>query len=150
MPFYVLCFGGVVQVSSRVSIDDSELHFSFARSGGPGGQNVNKVNTKAVLRWSVYESTSLKAAVKTRFLKRYANRINEEGELVIASDQHRTQLKNKKECLDRLADMIRAVLVPPKKRKKTKPTRASKERRLSAKKQRSEKKRRRRPVARDD
>jgi ribosome-associated protein len=139
-----------VRISSRIFINDNELTFSFARSGGPGGQNVNKLNTKAILKWGIRDSDALSFAVKERFEMRYGNRINESGEVVIASDRHRTQSQNKQDCLDRLTEMIRSVLTAPKKRKPTRPTRASKERRLKGKRQRSEKKQRRKPVRGDD
>ncbi len=139
-----------MEISSGLRIDDSEISFSFARSGGPGGQNVNKLNTKAVLRWCIGASAALRPAVKSRFRARYGNRINDEGEVVISSDRYRTQPQNKKDCLDRLAAMIKSVLLPPKKRKPTRPTRASKERRLTGKRQQSQKKQGRKRVSRDD
>lgn len=139
-----------MEINSDVRIDDNEISFSFARSGGPGGQNVNKLNTKAVLHWCVETSTALRPAVKSRFRARYGNRINDEGEVVISSGRYRTQAQNKKDCLDRLEEMILAVLVPPKKRRATRPTRGSKERRLSGKRQLSQKKQGRKRVTRDD
>lgn len=131
-------------VSSRIRIPAEELRFSFVRSSGPGGQNVNKVNTKAVLRWSLAETTALGDAVRTRFLESYGHRITVRGDLVITSQRHREQGKNAADCLEKLRTMIAQVATPPKKRKPTRPTKGAVKRRLDAKRQRSEKKERRR------
>jgi ribosome-associated protein len=120
------------------------LQVSFARSAGPGGQNVNKVNTKAQLRWAARESAALPPAVKARLLGRYGNRINNEGELVLSSDEHREQARNLNACREKLRGMILSVLKPRRRRVKTKPTRASVERRIVSKQRQGEKKRSRR------
>ena len=129
-----------------ISISPREFQFDFVRSPGAGGQNVNKVNSKAVLRWNVVNSPSISEALRQRFLARWSRRINQEGELVVASSRYRDQIKNKQDALEKLAEMIEAVKTPPKPRKKTKPTKAAKERRLREKKQRSETKSRRKPL----
>lgn len=127
-------------------IDKSELNFSFARSSGPGGQNVNKVNSKAILHWSIKNNRTLAPEVKSRFVERYKNKINSKGEVVIAFDNSRDQQRNIELCCERLNEMILSVLVPPKKRKKTKPTKAAKEKRIKSKKLKSAvKKQRSRP-----
>jgi ribosome-associated protein len=131
-------------VSADISIPADELAFTFARSAGPGGQNVNKVNTKAVLRWRVANSPSLPAAVRARFLAKYGNRVNAEGELVLACDEHREQGRNLTACREKLRTMITAVLVPPRRRIKTRPPRAAVERRIKSKQRQSEKKQSRR------
>ena len=131
-------------VNSEISIPAAELVFSFARSAGPGGQNVNKVNTKAVLHWQVRETPSLPNAVRTRFLAKYGNRVNAEGQLVLASDEHREQGRNVTACREKLRLMIVAVLTPPRRRIKTRPPRAAVERRIQSKQRLSEKKRNRR------
>ncbi|MBM4377424.1 MAG: aminoacyl-tRNA hydrolase [Deltaproteobacteria bacterium] len=130
-----------LSISSTLAISDDELDFQFARSSGPGGQNVNKVSTKAILRWNATTSPSLSAAVRARFLARYASRILSDGSIQIARDESRSQLRNRAACLDELASMIAAVLVAPKKRKATRPTRGATERRLAEKKRRSDTKR---------
>ena len=127
-----------------VQIPQGELEFTYARSSGKGGQNVNKVNSKAVLRWNPETTVALSEDVRGRFLSRYRNRLTAEGELVLMSDRFRDQGQNVSDCLDKLHEMIAAVLVPPKKRKPTKPTFGSKKRRLKAKKEHSEKKQTRR------
>ncbi len=129
-----------LRVNSAIVIPAGELQFTFARSAGPGGQNVNKVSTKAVLRWQVAATPSLPEAVRRRFLSRYANRINGEGELVLSADQHREQFRNTAACREKLLAMITAVLVPPRRRKKTRPPRAAVEKRIRLKQQKSEKK----------
>lgn len=134
-----------VTVSARLRIPAEEMEWSFARSGGPGGQNVNKVNSKAVLRWNVLASPSLPGDVRDRFLKAYAGRLTTDGELVLASDEHRDQPQNIAACLEKLTELLRAVAVPPKKRKPTKPSRGAQRRRLEGKQQHSEKKAGRRP-----
>jgi ribosome-associated protein len=120
-----------------------ELAFQFARSGGAGGQNVNKVSTKAVLRWRPAESPSLPQGVRERFLARFAARMTAEGELVLASDRYRDQARNVADCVEKLHAMLAAVERPPKPRRPTRPTRAAKERRLGAKKIHGRKKRER-------
>jgi ribosome-associated protein len=131
-------------ISPELVIPGSELGLSYARSAGPGGQNVNKVSTKAVLRWQVAATPSLAPAVRQRFVAKYGNRINAAGELVIAADEHREQSRNVTACYERLREMIVAVLKPPRKRVKTRPSRAAVERRVEAKNRRSETKERRR------
>ncbi len=131
-------------VNSELQIPGEQIAMTFARSAGPGGQNVNKVNSKAVLRWNVAISPSLPEEVKARFLERFSGRINQAGELVLASDRHREQSRNVADCYDKLRHLILSVLVAPRKRIKTRPTRASTERRLQNKQQVSRQKQRRR------
>lgn len=127
-------------IDDRLAIPRSEIQFSFARSAGPGGQNVNKVNTKAVLRWRPAESQALPPAVRQRLLNSVRTRLTREGDLVITSDRHREQGRNVGECLLRLKALISAAAKQPKKRRPTRPTRASKERRLSDKRANAAKK----------
>jgi ribosome-associated protein len=112
----------------------AELRFQFARASGPGGQNVNKVESKAVLRWDVGASRSVPAAVRARLRARYAKRITEDGVLVLSSQRHRERERNVADCLAKLGAMLAEVATPPKPRKATRPSRAAKERRLSEKK----------------
>jgi ribosome-associated protein len=125
-----------------------ELHFSFARSSGPGGQNVNKVESKAVLHWDVGASRAVPAAVRARLRSRYARRITGEGVLVLSSQRHRTRERNVADCLAKLEAMLAEVATPPKKRKPTRPGRAARERRLAEKRATSRRKAERR--ARDE
>lgn len=132
-----------LRINRRIVIAPCELAFTFVRSSGPGGQNVNKVNTKAQLRWSVTGSESLPEDVRSRVLARYARRINDRGELVLTSQRYRDQARNIGDCLAKLRDMLAAVAVPPRTRKPTKPPRSASEARLREKRAKAEKKRRR-------
>lgn len=130
-------------VSDQIRIPESEFSLSFARSAGPGGQNVNKVNSKAVLRWNVTISPSLPNEVKSRFFQRFSQRINQTGELVLASDRYREQARNVADCYEKLRHLIQTVLTAPRRRKKTRPTRSSVERRLQEKRHSSQRKQQR-------
>ncbi len=137
-------------VTSQVSIAARELRFTFVRSTGPGGQNVNKVNSKAVLHWNVRQSKSLPEDVKERFLGRYARRISREGRLVLSSDRHREQARNVADCGRKLRELVLSVLVGPKPRKRTKPSRGAVLRRLQKKHQQAQRKQERRFRPDDD
>jgi ribosome-associated protein len=137
-------------ISPRIQIAENELQFSFVRSSGPGGQNVNKLNTKAVLRWCVRQSPSLPDDVRQRFLVRYGKRITATGELVISSQRYREQGQNQRDCREKLGELVSAVAAPPKRRKPSRPTKASVQRRRTKKHAHSQKKRERRPPMSDD
>ncbi len=134
----------VMEITGVLTVPDDEFHFSFARSGGPGGQNVNKVSSKAILHWNVLANVSLPLEVRARLRDQQANRITVEGDLVVQGQRHRDQAKNVEDCLAKLREMIVRAATPPKPRKKTKPSRGSKERRLEAKRQQSRRKSQRR------
>jgi ribosome-associated protein len=139
-----------LEVAPGIQIPMSEFEFTFARSGGPGGQNVNKVNSKAIMRWNATTSPSLREDVRARLLEKYAARLTTEGELIIISQKHRDQPSNIDECLRKLAEMIESVAVPPKHRRATKPTKASKIRRVESKQKTGAKKANRRAPRFDD
>lgn len=124
-------------------VDPEAVTWSFNTSRGPGGQNVNKRATRAELRVAV-AALPLDAAGRERLARMASHQITEAGELVLASQSHRSQEMNKDECVDRLHTLIAAAKKAPKKRRPTKPTRGAKERRLTAKKHRGEIKRARR------
>ncbi|MBN1851848.1 MAG: aminoacyl-tRNA hydrolase [Pirellulales bacterium] len=132
-----------IVVSDMVTIPEDELQWTFVRSGGPGGQNVNKVNSKAVLRWSVKKTQCLTDTIRHRFLFHYRNRINREGELVLSSQRYRDQALNAEDCSDKLRRLILAVAEEPRQRRPTKPPRSVTERRLADKRYRALKKSRR-------
>jgi ribosome-associated protein len=133
-------------VTRSVRIPRSELSFQFSRSGGPGGQNVNKLNTRVQMRWNVDSTGSVSDAVRERLLARARRRINSEGELIITSQRFRDQAKNIDDCIEKLSELIRECTAVPRTRKQTRPSKASKRRRLEAKKQHSQRKQaRRRP-----
>lgn len=131
-------------VNPRLKIPLSEFTFTFARSSGPGGQNVNKLNTKAQLRWAVVQSPSLPEAVRRRFLAKHRRRVTSEGDLLITSQRFRDAGRNVADCLEKLRAMLAEAAVAPKPRKPTKPTRASIHRRLEDKRKLSQKKQGRR------
>lgn len=131
----------VLSVTPRIQIPHEEFTFEMSRSSGPGGQNVNKVNSKAGLRWRPLESPSLPADVRQRFATRFASKLLTDGSLLITCEKSRSQLLNRVGCLEQLAHWLKEVAVPPKKRKATKPTRASKTRRIADKRRRADTKR---------
>ena len=136
----------MIIINASIQVPDDELEFTFARSSGPGGQNVNKVNSKAVLKWSIDDADHVPASVIARFKAAFANQINKDGKVVIASDAYRDQARNIQDCKDKLTTMLKAVARPPKPRKKTKPTKAQKETRLKQKRQQAEKKQQRQKI----
>ncbi len=144
------CTHAMLYVNQAIQIPDTELVFSFTRSSGPGGQNVNKVSSRAVLRWNVRESPSLPPAVKQRFLERHAARLTREGHLILQSQKYRDQPRNTQDCLERLRTLLLDVAQAPVKRRPTRRTRGSNERRLQNKKARSERKQNRRRPHSDD
>ena len=137
-------------INDRIRIPTGEFQLSFMRSSGPGGQNVNKVNTKVRLRWKVVESAHLSEDVKRRFLSKYSRRITAEGEFAITSQRYRDQPRNIADCLEKLRELLVDVATPPRPRKKTRPSRASKQRRLAEKKERSGRKQLRKKPKLDD
>jgi ribosome-associated protein len=139
-----------MDITGALTIPDDELHFSFARSGGPGGQNVNKVASKALLRWNLTANTSLPADVRERLRLQQANRLTAEGELVIQSQRFRDQARNVEDCRDKLRALVLHALNVPRPRKATRPTRGAKRRRLAAKRRQSERKAGRRTPAGED
>lgn len=125
-----------MRISASIDIPESELTERFLRADGPGGQHVNRTESAVELRFDVAGSPSLPEEVRTRLLARRDRRLTAEGMLVIQGRRFRDQARNRDDVRERLAELIRGVLLPPKKRVATKPTRASKERRLAGKQQR--------------
>lgn len=115
-------------------IPPAEYTIEFARSGGPGGQNVNKVSSKAQLRWNVGASTVLSDEQKTRVREALKNRLTNEDEILVMAEDERSQAQNREQVIARFQELITQALHVPKKRRPTKPTRNSKEKRLQSKK----------------
>jgi len=127
----------VIEIAAGLEVPDSELEFVYIRSPGPGGQNVNKVATAVQLRFNAGASVILDEWARARLATLAGRRLTREGWLVLAAHRHRTQEGNRRDALERLAELIAAARERAKPRRATKPTRASRERRLAGKKQRT-------------
>lgn len=134
----------MLRINDRLAIPLNEFRWEFARSSGPGGQNVNKVNSKVVLRWTPSASPSLPPAVRARLLAAIGGRLTTEGELLVASQQSRDQSRNLADCLAKVRALVLAAAIPPKVRRPSRPTAASRVRRAEAKSHRSALKQQRR------
>ena len=140
----------MLKITDKIQIPLREFDFTFARSSGPGGQNVNKVNTKAFLTWHVEQTESLPWAVKDRFVKKFSRRISKEGKIIVVSQRFRDQGRNVADCITKLQELVRSVVAAPVKRRKTKPSKGAIQRRINDKKATSERKSRCRPLRGDE
>jgi ribosome-associated protein len=134
----------MLKVNEQIAIPLREFHWEFARASGPGGQNVNKVSSKAVLRWKPSESGALPGPVRARLLGALKSRLTTQGELLISSQRSRDRGRNVDDCLDKVRRLVLAAAEPPRPRRPSRPTLASKKRRGEQKAQRSATKRLRR------
>ncbi len=132
-------------VNERLTIPDAELRVAFSRSSGPGGQNVNKVESKVELRWCPGESDVLSESDRARLLERLASRLTNEGDLIVTSSHTRDQIRNREDAEQKLAELVRTALHRPKRRRPTRPSRGARERRIQGKKRRGQVKRNRKP-----
>ena len=126
----------MLSITPQIAIPDEEFEWKFIRSSGPGGQNVNKVSSAVQLRFLLPINTSLPVGARNRLRRMAGQKLIDDGSILISARTGRSQEQNRRDALERLAELIRAALVEPKIRKKTRPTRASKERRIESKKRR--------------
>jgi ribosome-associated protein len=136
----------VIRINAEIALEDREIEESFLRSPGPGGQNVNKLETAVQLRFDVRRSPSLPEPVRRRLERLAGRRLTGEGVLVLTAHRHRTRERNRADALERLIGLIRDAAVPPVPRRPTRPTTASKRRRLEAKKHHGRNKQLRREI----
>jgi ribosome-associated protein len=133
----------MIPVSDDLAIPDEEVSFATSRSGGPGGQNVNKLETRVTVRFDVASSPSLTDEQRQRLLERLATRITRTGVLHVTSQKHRTQGENREAAVARLAELMAEALREETPRKATRVPRSVKRRRVEAKKRRGQRKRER-------
>ena len=126
-----------IWITGRLAIDPAEIHESFVRAAGPGGQHVNTTSSAVQLRFDVRHSPSLPPDVRARLERLAGARLTRDGVLVIIAQRHRTQARNREDALERLLELIRQASVAPVKRRPTRPTKASRERRIESKKRRA-------------
>jgi len=139
-----------LRIQQRLVIPGAEIIESASRSSGPGGQHVNKTNTRITLRWNVRDSSVLSTGQRKRIRSRLKNRLTQTGCLVVHAGRHRSQARNRELARERLAELVRDALATARTRVPTKPGRGVRERTLAAKRQRSEIKQSRKRVQRDD
>lgn len=139
-----------LEVRAGVTIPGAELREAASRSGGPGGQHVNKTSTRVTLRWNARESRALSDTRRRRLLRRLATRLTRSGDLVVHASRHRSRARNRELARERLAELVRDAIAAPKRRVATKPSKASKSRRVETKRARSSVKRTRQRPTRDD
>lgn len=125
-------------INDQLTIPAQEMEITASRSSGPGGQHVNKTDTRIQVRWNLVESSCVNDLQRGLLQRNLSPRLTEAGDLLIVCDTYRSQRRNREEALQRLAALVREALIPPKPRKKTRPSRASREKRLQEKKQRSQ------------
>ena len=130
----------MIEIAPGIALEDSEVREEFVRASGPGGQHVNKTSSAVQLRFNVLESPSLPERVRARLVRQLGPRLTAEGEVVIMAQEHRSQVRNRQDALERLIALIIEATKEPKKRRKTRPSRASQQERVERKRIHSQKK----------
>ncbi len=133
----------MIPIDDNLAIPDEEVTFATSRSGGPGGQNVNKLETRVTLRFDLAGSSALSENQKVRLRERLATRITRDGVLQVTSQRHRSQSMNREAAVERFAELLRENLREEPPRRKTRPSRAAKARRMDDKRRQSRRKRER-------
>ncbi|CAB5111970.1 Peptidyl-tRNA hydrolase ArfB (EC [Olavius algarvensis associated proteobacterium Delta 3] len=139
----------MLQATPIITIPGDELTFDFIRAPGPGGQNVNKVNSAVQLRFDVKHTPSLPEPVRRRLMRLAGKRVTSEGVLVIRASRFRSQVQNRRDATERLLELVRSAAKPPRHRIRTRPSRAARQRRLDAKRYRGRLKQHRKAVTRE-
>jgi ribosome-associated protein len=139
-----------IPINDHLSIPEKELHFTYSRSSGPGGQHVNTTDTRVTLIFDVDGSPSLTDFQKKRLHEKLGNRIARDGALRLSGEEHRSRKRNRDSVVERFVTLLRDALKRRRKRRATRPTKAAIRRRIAAKKQRGDLKKNRRPPSRDD
>jgi ribosome-associated protein len=137
-------------INNTITIPDNELEITTSRAGGPGGQHVNKTDTRITVRWNITTSQALNDIQKSYLLEKLHNKINSDGDLIVHNSESRSQLHNKKNALNKLAQEIRNALYVPKKRIATKIPKTLKEARLKTKSHRGSIKKMRSKIIKED
>lgn len=140
----------MIRITKSISLDENEIHESYVRGSGPGGQHVNKTSSAVQLRFDAANSPSIPDDVRERLLRLAGSRCTADGVIMIEARRYRSQDRNRVDALERLKSLIQKAAAPPVPRKKSKPSRTAKKKRVDEKRRRSETKRLRKGPTREE